>query len=147
MSHVAKVDCVFRDLNAIKTACTKLGLVFVEGKKTYKWYGTHVGDYPLPEGFTKADLGKCEHAIQLPGCQYEIGLARNKNGDGFSMLYDFYDHGLKLSAIVDSSEQGNGKKFIDAYNHANVYQQAKLNGYFVAEKQVGSKVVLTLSKS
>jgi len=40
-------------------------LEFAEGEGSYRWYGEHVGDYPLPEGFEEHDLGRCDHVIRL----------------------------------------------------------------------------------
>lgn len=111
MSHVAKIDIQIRDLEALKKAAAVLGLEFRENQTTYRWYGRSVGDYPLPEGFTTEDLGKCEHAIGVPGAAgaYEIGIVRNKNGAaGYSMLWDFYQNGYGLvNAIYQGAGRGN----------------------------------------
>jgi hypothetical protein len=103
MSHVSTVKVEVKNLKALKKACEALGLIFKENQKKYKWYGTHVGDYPLPEGFKKEDLGKCEHAIGVKGnnSAYEIGLCKNRNGkDGYTMLWDFWAGGQGLEACV-----------------------------------------------
>jgi len=100
MSHVTTIDVEIKDLEALKVACKKCGLEFREGKKSYKWYGKHVGDYPLPEGFTKEDLGKCDHAIGVPGnnSAYEIGVVEQ---DGkHTMLWDFWNGGYGLESLA-----------------------------------------------
>lgn len=61
---------------------------------TYKWYNRHVGDYPLPEGVSKSDLGKCLYKIKFPGIDYEIGIIKNPNGNGYVAIYDFFDRKL-----------------------------------------------------
>jgi hypothetical protein len=61
----------------------------------FNWYNRHVGDYPLPKGFKVEDLGKCEYKIKFPGVNYEIGIVKNPNGDGWVLMYDFYDQNLK----------------------------------------------------
>jgi len=91
MSHVAIMDLEIKDLDALKLACERLGLIWQEGKTSYVWYSRHVGDYPLPKGYTKADLGKCTHAITVPGARYEIGV--DIRNDQITLLWDFYSAG------------------------------------------------------
>lgn len=103
MSHVAMIDLEIRDLEALKAACRRLGLEFVKGQTTYKWYGRHVGDYPLPTGFAQEDLGKCDHAIRVPGNSraYEIGVVRRRDGrPGYTLLWDFWQGGYGLEEKV-----------------------------------------------
>ena len=100
MSHVTTIKMEIKDLVALKDACVKAGLEFRENKKTYKWWGYSVGDYPVPKGFTKEDLGKCDHAIGVPGNKnaYEIGVVVR---DGkISMLWDFYGGGQGLEKVA-----------------------------------------------
>src|ERR1035437_5141802 len=98
MSHVTTIAIEIRDLNVVKEICQELGLEFKENQKTYKWYGTHVGDYPLPAGFTKADMGKCDYAIRLKGNTqaYEVGVVKSKTGSGYQMIWDFWAGGQGL---------------------------------------------------
>lgn len=126
MSHVVAIKTVLNDLESIKAACKELGLVFVEGKKTYAWYGHSAGDYPLPEGFTKEDLGKCEHVIQVPGAGYEIGLARAKNGQGWVVLFDFWGPGRP---IIDKLGGEKLPKFFQSYNVNKTEHEMKKRGY------------------
>jgi hypothetical protein len=103
MSHVATIELEIRDLEALKAACRVLGLEFVAGQRTYRWYGRHVGDYPLPQGFTPEDLGKCEHAIRVPGNAqaYEIGVVARRDGrPGWTLLWDFWQGGFGLEEKV-----------------------------------------------
>jgi hypothetical protein len=118
MSHVAKIQVVIKDLKALKAACAQIGLELVEGQKQYAWYGKHVGDYPLPEGFTAADLGKCDHAIRVikqplrPDgtahyrSAYEVGVVKNKDSEGYTLLWDFWAGGYGLQeAIGDEAKK------------------------------------------
>ena len=66
MSHITTIELDIKDLDALKVAAEKLGLEFRRGQETYKWFGRSVGDSPLPAGFRKQDLGKCEHALRIP---------------------------------------------------------------------------------
>ena len=103
MSHVVDIAIEIHDLNVIKAICKRAGWEFIEGKKTYKWFGRFVGDYPMPKGYTVDDLGKCEHAIKIPGVNYEIGLAKNKNGGGLRFMFDFYDSQLKKAVGIEGN--------------------------------------------
>lgn len=102
MSHVAKVDLLVDDLSSLKEAAKVMGLEFTE-KNTYRWWGTHVGDFPLPEGFTKEDLGKCDYAISIPGKPdaYEVGIVKRRDGlPGYQLLWDFYAGGRGLQKAI-----------------------------------------------
>lgn len=83
------------------------------GQKTYRWYDSGwQDDSPVPEGLFSAEetarvramtraertrimnatLGHCDHAIQFPGCRYEVGVRANADGT-FTLLYDFWSAG------------------------------------------------------
>lgn len=130
MSHVAKIAIEIKDLTALRSACTRIGCELVEGKTTYEWFGRHVGDYPLPEGFTAADMGHCEHAIRVPGARYEVGVCGRRDGKaGYTLLWDFYyDGGLepKLGA--------GGGRLVQAYGIEAAKRAARQQGYSVTEK-------------
>lgn len=108
MSHVTTVDVNILDLNALEKAAADCGLEFRRDKKTYNWWGVSEGDYPIPEGFTKDDLGKCEHAIGIPGKTkkgrnhpYEIGVVSRRDGQaGYALLWDFYNGGNGLQKLA-----------------------------------------------
>ena len=94
MSHVTAINIEIKDLDALDAACAELRCNLKRGKSTYNWFGHSVGDYPLPEGFTEQMLGHCDHAIQLPGVNYEIGVCCNPVKPGsYTLLYDFYGYG------------------------------------------------------
>lgn len=93
MSHLVTIKHQFLDLDTLATAAKECGLELVRHQRTFKWYGQSVGDYPLPEGFQVEDLGKCEHAIRIPGDSraYEIGVVRRRDGKpGWTLLFDFW---------------------------------------------------------
>jgi len=77
MSHVEDIDIEITDLKALAAAVAELGAIYTPNQKSNAWFGRSVGDYPLPAGFTAEMLGKCEHAISLPCCRYEIGVVRH----------------------------------------------------------------------
>ena len=100
MSHVASIDLEIKDLDCLFKAAAELGLEVRAGQTSYRWFGTHVGDYPLPEGVTLEDLGRCEHALGVPnnGKAYEIGIAK-VNGK-WTLLWDFFMGGYGLQRLV-----------------------------------------------
>ena len=103
MSHIAEVNLLVQDLNALQRTCQRLGLELVRHQHTYRWYGRSVGDSPLPTGFAKDDLGTCEHAIRIPGSDtaYEIGIVTRRDGKpGYALLWDSYRGGYGLVARV-----------------------------------------------
>lgn len=137
MSHVESVDTVLTDLEAVKAACARLGVDFVEGKKTYNWYGRHVGDHPLPKGVTKEELGKCDHVIRVPGVAYEVGLVRNKEGKGYKLAYDFWGPGQGLLQKFGN----NLTKLVDAYSVEALKAKAKRLGYLTKETTTSSGAI------
>jgi hypothetical protein len=91
MSHVAKIELEIHDLKVLEAACLDLGFAFHWNQTRYKWFGSWVGDYPLPEDFTKEELGRCNHAINIPGAAYEIGVVLK--GGKWILLWDFWGSG------------------------------------------------------
>ena len=67
MSHISDIEIEIKNLTALKNGANRLGLEFVDGKKTFRaYYG---------------DSNKCDHAIKIPGQDsYEIGVIDNKDG-------------------------------------------------------------------
>lgn len=138
MSHVAKIELEILDLEILKRACQRLNLEFLENQQTYRWYGRYVGDAPLPEGFKQEDLGKCHHAIRVPGAAYEIGIV-HRHGKYF-LLWDSW-HSGGLERIL-----GPGAGLLkQAYAIERIAQEARLKGYSLIEKQMPNSVQLVLS--
>lgn len=123
MSHVTTIETEEEsyDIDALKQMCLDEGWEWREGQTTYKWYGTHVGDYPIPAGFTKADMGRCNHAIRIPGASYEIGVV-NKGGK-VKLLWDFWGSGGLPQKLGQKAE-----KLKQAYTVAKVKVTAKKHG-------------------
>lgn len=146
MSHVATIEMDITDLDALESAAKRCGLELVRGQKTYNWYGEHVGDYPLPEGFSASDLGKCEHAIRVPGNSsvYEIGITKRRDGrPGYTLLFDFWQggHGLMQFAGDECAH------LRQAYSIEVAKKTARKRGFQVSEKPLqNGKVKLVLSK-
>ncbi len=138
MSHISKIEMIINSLQDLRQACKQLGFEFVSDQKTYQWYGRWVGDAPLPSGIHKEDLGKCDHAIKVPDCKYEIGVVRQ---DGhFILLWDSWHSGGLRKKI------GNDAGVLrQQYAVARVSREAHLRGYRVSQKPMEKKIRLTLS--
>ena len=146
MSHVESVNVTITDLNALKAACTRLGVEFLENKKTYNWFNFSVGDYPLPVGFTAEDLGKCEHVIKVPGVHYEIGVVPLKTGKGYTLLYDFYGRSAAHDGEKLKEKFGTGlTKLVDGYSIEALKAKARAKGYMSQEKIVNGKTHLVVT--
>ena len=132
MSHVTAIRTVpIKDKQAITAAVQELGGEIIE-KNTYKWYGRSVGDYPLPKGIKKEDLGKCEFVAKFPGINYEVGFAKVEGEEGLFPLYDFWgssgEHdGMKLQKVIGD---GAGKLMQKYSTHAAI-NAATAQGYTV----------------
>lgn len=159
MSHVATIKLEIKDIDCLAKACARLGLEFRPGQTTYKWFGKHVGDYPMPEGFSVDDLGKCEHAIGIPGEQtsvvfdhaanrgvstpgsYEVGLVRSRTGPGWTPIWDFIDARLVQAVGKDCC------KLKQAYAAEVAVKQARMQGFGVREEQrADGSIRMVLSK-
>ena len=139
MSHVSKIELEINDLETLEAACASLGLQFVRNQKTYTWYGEYMGDTPLPEDFSADDLGKCDHAVRVPGAVYEVGVVR-KDGKYF-LLWDFWRDGGLERALGPGAG-----KLKQAYAVERVKREARLKGYRVqqARSVKGIRLVLSL---
>jgi len=137
MSHISKIELEITDLETLRQACERLGLEFMENQATYKWYGTWVGDTPLPEGMTASDLGKCDHAIKVPGAQYEIGILRK--GSKYILLWDFWHQGG-----LEQKLGKNAGRLKQAYAVEKVRKEARLKGHRICEQKIDKGIRLLL---
>jgi hypothetical protein len=136
MSHVVSIQTQVHDLNAVKAACQELGLTFKENQKTIRWFGKWVNDYSANDaayklGISTDDYGKCDHAIEVPGSGYDVGLLKDHKTGGYRLYFDFYaNHGRKIQEAIGK----NGEKFIQFYAAHKIAMESKLKGYFVQRK-------------
>ncbi|MCX5814175.1 MAG: DUF1257 domain-containing protein [Proteobacteria bacterium] len=138
ISHIAKIELEIKLLDALIAACNRLGFEFVKNQKTYEWYGRYMRDTPLPEGITENQLGKCDHAIKVPGCSYEIGIVKRNNN--YHLLWDSWESQLRLAI-------GKNAGIIkQAYTTEVVRHDAKIKGYRITEKQTEKGIRLILQK-
>ena len=128
MSHVSEIELKIKSLEALKAACSRLGLEFIENQKTYRWDGRFMGDYPLPSWLKVEELGKCQHAIWVPGASYEIGIIK-REGE-IKLLWDFGSSG-GLERVLGKQ----GGRLKQAYTVEQTKAVAKRAGYQVRKKR------------
>jgi len=135
MSHVAAIELQVKSLPALQAAATRLGLEFVEGQQTYKWFGRWVGDYHGEDAAYKQvdakTFGTCQHALRIPGnaAAYEVGVI--DNGDGtYKLLWDFWAGGKGLLEKIGRA----GEKLKQAYGIEAAKAAARKQGLHVTEK-------------
>ena len=138
MSHVVPIKLEIKDLKALETACKNLGFEFMRNQKTYAWYGKFLGDTTLDDSLKVADLGKCDHAIKVPGARYEIGV--KKVGKAFQLEYDFWSSGGLKSKVGED-----GLPIKIAYTIEATKNVVKKNRHrLVSEKKMDDRTRLTI---
>jgi len=92
MSHISNISTegLEFDLNTIKSLCDRQGWEFLEGQKSFVWYGR--------------EMEQCDHAIRIPGCQYELGIIQNEGSDRYRAVADFYAKGGLNTVLGDHGE-------------------------------------------
>lgn len=146
MSHVASIELQILDLDALSAACESLGLELCKNQRTYNWYGRSVGDTPLPAGFTRDDLGKCEHVIRMKGTAmngqidarmpYEIGIVARRDGKpGYALMWDTYKGG---GGLVEKVGGEKAERLCQGYAVETAVRIAKRQGFRVVKREVRS---------
>jgi hypothetical protein len=99
MSHVAAVDCIVLDLDILKVAGERLGLEFIEGQKTHRWFGRFLNDWSSTRAAAKKGY---DHALRIKGDRtgYEIGVTKRDDEDGFDLVYDSFGVGQQLERLA-----------------------------------------------
>ena len=138
MSHISRIELEIKDLQSLKEACKRLGFEFSDNQQSYQWYGRWVGDSPLPEGITEDQLGRCDHAIKVPGAQYEVGVVRK--GQSYILLYDeWIKGGLKAKLGV------NAGLLKQAYTIETLRKEARQKNYRFHETKMKKQIRVTLT--
>jgi len=119
MSHISKIELEVKDLGILGQACSKLGLQLIRNQKTFRWYGKEA---------------PCDHAIQVPGADYEIGVTRKDHF--YELNCDFYDHNLEK--VIGSQ----GGLFKQAYAVMKTRIEARKKGYSVLERKTENSIKL-----
>ena len=139
MSHVAQIDLVVKNLNILESAVKRLGGELIRELTNYRWFGRHVGDYPIPEGYTIEDMGKCDHVIRFPNASYDIGVSKKRDGkEGYDLLWDFFYSGGLQKVVGEKGEKLKVSYGIEATKYgikAKGYRSETKTG--VVEKSTG----------
>ena len=119
MSHISKIELEVKDLGVLSQACTRLGIKLVRGKTHFKWYGKNA---------------PCDHVIEVPGAQYEIGVVNCKGA--YELNCDFYDRNIEKAV-------GPGAGLLkQAYAVTKTKLEARKKGYSVCEQNTDTGVRL-----
>jgi len=137
VSHIARIEMEINDLGALRAAATRLGGELVMGQASYQWYGQWMGDTPMPEGVTSADLGKCHHAIRFSRAAYEVGVVQR--GSKYQLLWDYWVDG-GLEPILGK----NAGLLKQAYGVERARAEARRRGLTVHEQRTNTGIRLTL---
>jgi len=119
MSHISKIELEVKDLGVLGQACRALGLELIRGKKDFKWYAK-----PAP----------CDHAITIPGADYEIGVVK-KDGR-YELQCDFYDSAVERVIGI------HGGLLKQAYAVSKTTLEARKKGYSVLQRQTQTGIRL-----
>jgi hypothetical protein len=118
------------DLAALDAACKELGLTLMRGQKTQNYY---------------SGTSACEHAIKVPGTNWEIGLLASKTGKGFDLAFDDYAYGANGGVI--GKKLGNGlEKLKQAYAVNVAALKARAQGWMTHRTTLANgtvKLVMT----
>ncbi len=140
MSHIVTIKTQFRSLEAIKAAAERLGGTFHEGQQTYVWFGQYMGDYPLPAGVAREDLGKCDHAISFPGCTYQLGIVKT-GPTTFELRWDFWERAIREKLGGEAAPL-----LKQAYAIEAARLEARRRGHgFVEQKQADGSIKLSVT--
>jgi hypothetical protein len=136
MSHITTIDIEIKDLTALDAACAELGGKLIRNKTSYNWYGT-----------TPA---KCDHAIQIPGVHYEVGVSAHPDKPKtYRLQFDPYGSGggnTRHDGRIVEQKFGTGlTKLRQLYGVHTATLAAKKKGYLVTRKQVGDKIKLQIA--
>jgi hypothetical protein len=133
MSHVAEVKCEIRDLNALGSACAALNLTLDLTKRRFKWYGRHVGDHPLPEGFQKHEMGTADVGVisdPQSGKAYEVGVCKRRDGkEGYCLMYDAWQQ--QGPGGIEHKIGTGAQRLVQHYAEQTVRAQASRQGYMM----------------
>jgi hypothetical protein len=118
MSHVAsqkteKGKPLFSSKEILTEAAELKGCEVVE-TNVYNWFNRHVGDYPIPEGMKKSELGRNalfvirvkepklgELTNKYNGRPYDVGVVEDPNNPGcYTVVYDFFNDGYGIDDVL-----------------------------------------------
>jgi hypothetical protein len=150
MSHVTAGLGIIKDIDCLERSVAKFPqLEFLRDKTSYEWNGEFYDDWgesneqltARARGVDPSQYGKCDHAIRMKGCQYEIGVTKREDGQGWSLVWDVW-RGQKLSATIGKD----GEKLMTEYNLEFCQQFALQNGFAIDMQEVEGEAVITMTE-
>ena len=149
MSHVKTTEVICQDLECLKKAVSLFPkLKWKEAQKKFEWFGEWVQDYSQTDaaykhGIDPSTYGQCDHCVELDGCKYSIGVVKRADGQGYSLVWDFWGCGR----IIDDYIGHSGEKLMTAYNTEYVAAYAAANGYMLQQEiNAEGNIVMTMLK-
>ncbi len=106
-----------------------------EGQKKFEWFGKWVKDYhgddaAYKNGIDPETFGQCDHCIEMDGCKYSIGVVNRADGQGYSLVFDFWGQGRRIQEYLGSSAE----KLMSEYSREYVTAYAEANGYMLQQE-------------
>lgn len=124
MSHIARMTARVTDLDAWKEACRAAGATFVEGATSHRTYYGRTSTAPA-----YSPGGRCAHAVQFAGADYELGLYERPGVPGFDLVFDTWGPGSKVAQAMP--------QLLDEYQFNVSAGQLRAEGYMVEREHVG----------
>lgn len=106
MSHVTCSVGAITDLDCVEAILPRYPkLKLLRNQKSYPWFGSWQDDFDTDaaayhRGIDVSQYGHCDHALELQGCKYGIGLTKRKDGEGWSLVWDQWGQGHRISEYL-----------------------------------------------
>lgn len=125
MSHVAIVTAQIKDLDAMGEAAAKLGGELRLGQTQFRYFA--------------GSKSACDHAIRLLDTEYEVGLLKRPDGDGFQFGFDNYGH---AGRALESAFGTGLLRLQDEYLAVVGERWAQQEGYLVTRVEEQNRIQL-----
>jgi hypothetical protein len=135
MSHLITNKLRINDLDILKKV--------IDADCRFKWKSNvkTFKTYQHGEELNRAisTIGTLEHAIRINGCEYEVGVVRNKDGNGWSLMFDPFDQAAEK--IVGRECE----TLMVMYGETYVRDYAERNGFILEQQMDGDDLILTMT--
>lgn len=144
MSHVVAIKTELFSIEAVKRTCKALGLVFKENQKTIRWFGSWMNDYDRNDAAYKLGIdpslyGTCDHAIEVPGSAYDVGLLKNPKTGGYKLYFDFWSHnGHRIMEVIGGQT---GDRFMQEYALQAAEIEAEMHGHYTQRTKLADGTI------
>jgi len=110
ISHISKIELQCDSLDILAKTARSFGGQLVRDQKSYEWYSSR----------TNLEDSKCDHAIKLPNCKYEIGVVKTLKNK-YELKMDFWNSG-GLERVIGKD----GGLFKQRYTDFRTEQELKM---------------------